>query len=129
MEGPLAPLDHPPVHLHAPTEFSPCQSVHRHHRIVRRHDGASDRVIPCRNVKCHFERSPGPTQWHTCPAHEEAKAEHPPSHSLILALPLSLVHLSLSTLSHTQARREEGKEEKGEGIEAWMQQEMAMETT
>ena len=57
-----------------------------------------------------------------------AKAEHPPAHSLILALPLSLVHLSLSTLSHTQARREEGKEEKGEGIEAWMQQEVAMET-
>jgi hypothetical protein len=38
------------------------------------------------------------------------KAEHPPTHSFTLALPLSLVHLSLSTLSHTQARRGEGKE-------------------
>jgi len=64
---------------------------------------------------------------HTYPAHEMAKAEHPParslSHSLILALPLSLVHLSLHSLTVKQ------EEENGEGIEAWMQQEMAMETT
>jgi hypothetical protein len=39
-----------------------------------------------------------------------AKAKHPPAHSFTLALPLSLVHLSLYTLSHTQARRGEGKE-------------------
>jgi hypothetical protein len=37
-----------------------------------------------------------------------------------------VLHSSLSLHSLTL---KQGKEEKGEGIEAWMQQEMAMETT
>jgi hypothetical protein len=56
-----------------------------------------------------------------------AKAEHPPAHSFMHSHSLS--SSSLSTLSHTQARRGEGKEEKGEKIEAWMRQEMALEIT
>jgi hypothetical protein len=54
-----------------------------------------------------------------------AKVEHPLAQSFTLALSLSLVHLSLYTLSHSSKKRRR----KGEGIEARMQQEMAMETT
>jgi len=38
-----------------------------------------------------------------------AKAEHPPAHSLILALPLSLVHLSLHSLTLKQGEEKERK--------------------
>jgi hypothetical protein len=43
-----------------------------------------------------------------------AKVEHPPAHSFTLALPLSLVHLSLYTLTLKQEEeKEERRKEKG----------------
>ena len=71
--------------------------------------------------------SPSPTHHHSCPFCGGTKAESSPAHPLTLTLPLSLVHLSLLSLTLKQGR--EGKEEKGEGIGAWKQQEMVMEIT
>ena len=80
--------------------------------------------------KCEVSlcESMGPTLHHSCPSHGSTKAESPPAHSLTLTLPLFLVHLSLLSPTLKQGRGE-GKEEKGEGIGAWKQQEMAVEIT
>ena len=96
-------------------KFRLCQSITRHHRIVRRHDRLSDRIVPCRNVRCHFVNHWVP--HFTIAVHlMEAPRQrvHQLTHSLSHSHTLS--SSSLYSLPHS-SKEEEERRRKEKGLE------------
>ena len=113
MESPPSSLDCPPLHLHILTEFRPYQL-----KSPTLSDSTTDLRLSgkpshAKDVRCQVRVHLDLTCHTSCPPHGNAYLEPSPAHSHTTTL--SLVHPSLSTLSHTlkQERGREGEVKEG----------------